>query len=320
MIVAVSVVGVLVPRLVPVVPDARSNCGVGAAGGRARRSSSRSRSALRTPSCSRAGSPTSRSWSGSCCCRRRSTVRSRSASWTSAGGSATSSNWSASPLVGGVGGVRPAPRQPVAPARRATCAPPRSSQAEEAFLGARVRALMVRLAEKDVSTEEHTRRVAALAVEVGRAARAVGDAAALAGDRRPAARRRQALGAERDPAEAGPARRRRVRRVKQHPERGRELLTELGGFDDDGQAARPRPPRAARRHAVTRAACVRTISISRRASSRSAMCTTPEFRPRQCGILANSATTMDSCRLRHHWHAGSVPHDAAAVQYLARTA
>lgn len=40
-------------------------------------------------------------------------------------------------------------------------------QAEEAFLGARVRALMLRLAEKDVSTEEHTRRVAALAVDVG---------------------------------------------------------------------------------------------------------------------------------------------------------
>src|SRR5204863_532517 len=39
--------------------------------------------------------------------------------------------------------------------------------AEEAYLGARVRALMVRLAEKDTSTEEHTRRVAALAVELG---------------------------------------------------------------------------------------------------------------------------------------------------------
>jgi HD-GYP domain len=38
---------------------------------------------------------------------------------------------------------------------------------EEAYLGARVRALMVRLAAKDTSTEEHTRRVAALAVEVG---------------------------------------------------------------------------------------------------------------------------------------------------------
>jgi putative nucleotidyltransferase with HDIG domain len=41
--------------------------------------------------------------------------------------------------------------------------------AEEVFLGARVRALMVRLADKDVSTEEHTRRVAELAVTLGEA-------------------------------------------------------------------------------------------------------------------------------------------------------
>jgi putative nucleotidyltransferase with HDIG domain len=38
---------------------------------------------------------------------------------------------------------------------------------EEAFLGAHVRALMVSLAEKDEYTEEHTRRVAQLAVRVG---------------------------------------------------------------------------------------------------------------------------------------------------------
>jgi HD-GYP domain-containing protein (c-di-GMP phosphodiesterase class II) len=38
---------------------------------------------------------------------------------------------------------------------------------EEAFLGARVRALMVRLATKDPSTEGHTRRVATLAVQLG---------------------------------------------------------------------------------------------------------------------------------------------------------
>jgi HD-GYP domain-containing protein (c-di-GMP phosphodiesterase class II) len=38
---------------------------------------------------------------------------------------------------------------------------------EEAFLGARVRALMVRLARKDGSTEKHTRRVALLAVQMG---------------------------------------------------------------------------------------------------------------------------------------------------------
>jgi putative nucleotidyltransferase with HDIG domain len=39
--------------------------------------------------------------------------------------------------------------------------------AEEAFLGAHVRALTVRLAEKDEYTEEHTRRVALRAVQVG---------------------------------------------------------------------------------------------------------------------------------------------------------
>jgi putative nucleotidyltransferase with HDIG domain len=39
--------------------------------------------------------------------------------------------------------------------------------AEEAFLGARVRVLMARLEAKDVSTEEHTRRVAEWAVQIG---------------------------------------------------------------------------------------------------------------------------------------------------------
>ncbi|HVU77856.1 MAG TPA: HD-GYP domain-containing protein [Gaiellaceae bacterium] len=38
---------------------------------------------------------------------------------------------------------------------------------EEAFVGARVRALMVRLAEKDAYTEQHTRNVAVLAVQIG---------------------------------------------------------------------------------------------------------------------------------------------------------
>ena len=40
---------------------------------------------------------------------------------------------------------------------------------EEAFLGAQVRALTARLAEKDEYTEEHTRRVAVRAVQVGEA-------------------------------------------------------------------------------------------------------------------------------------------------------
>ena len=38
---------------------------------------------------------------------------------------------------------------------------------EEAYLGPRVRALMVRLERRDLSTEEHTRRVALLAARVG---------------------------------------------------------------------------------------------------------------------------------------------------------
>ena len=82
---------------------------------------------------------------------------------------------------------------------------------EEAFLGARVRALMVRLAAKDTSTEEHTRRVAALAVEVG-------ERLGLS----PGRLRSLAIGGllhdigklsvpGRDPAEARAARRRRVR-------------------------------------------------------------------------------------------------------------
>jgi HD-GYP domain-containing protein (c-di-GMP phosphodiesterase class II) len=103
--------------------------------------------------------------------------------------------------------------------------------AEEAYLGARVRALMERLAAKDVSTEEHTRRVATLAVVVG-------EQLGLS----PARLRTLAIGGllhdigklslpdailqkpgALDDAEYDV--------VKLHPERGFELLNELGGFD-----------------------------------------------------------------------------------------
>jgi HD-GYP domain-containing protein (c-di-GMP phosphodiesterase class II) len=103
---------------------------------------------------------------------------------------------------------------------------------EEAYLGARIRALMVRLAEKDTSTEEHTRRVARLAVEVG-------EQLGLS----PARLRALATGGLlhdigklslptpilRKPAPLDDA---EYEIVKLHPERGRELLGELGGFDD----------------------------------------------------------------------------------------
>lgn len=104
--------------------------------------------------------------------------------------------------------------------------------AEEAFLGARVRALMVRLAEKDSSTEEHTRRVAALSV-------ALGEHLGLAAPRL----RALAIGGLlhdigklsvpeailRKP-DVLDGHERAI--VERHPELGWELLGELGGFDD----------------------------------------------------------------------------------------
>lgn len=57
-------------------------------------------------------------------------------------------------------------------APRSASAPPPSGQADlvakaEAFLGSHIRALLVELAEKDAYTEEHTRRVALRAAQVG---------------------------------------------------------------------------------------------------------------------------------------------------------
>jgi HD-GYP domain-containing protein (c-di-GMP phosphodiesterase class II) len=103
---------------------------------------------------------------------------------------------------------------------------------EEAYLGARVRALMVRLAEKDTSTEEHTRRVAALAVEVGEQlglspmrlrSLAIGGLLHDIGKLSlPSAILQKPAALDEDEYEI----------VKLHPERGRELLLELGGFDE----------------------------------------------------------------------------------------
>src|SRR4051812_25474882 len=102
---------------------------------------------------------------------------------------------------------------------------------EEAYLGARVRALTVRLAAKDISTEEHTRRVATLAVQLG-------ERLGLSASRL----RSLAIGGllhdigklsvpDAILQKPGPLDDDEYDVVKQHPERGRELLTELGGFD-----------------------------------------------------------------------------------------
>jgi HD-GYP domain-containing protein (c-di-GMP phosphodiesterase class II) len=101
---------------------------------------------------------------------------------------------------------------------------------EEAFLGGRVRALMTRLAAKDPSTEDHTRRVAALAVQIG-------EELGLSERRL----RLLALGgllhdmgklAVPDHILKKPGRlsEDEFAVVRRHPAWGRELLAELGGF------------------------------------------------------------------------------------------
>jgi HD-GYP domain-containing protein (c-di-GMP phosphodiesterase class II) len=103
---------------------------------------------------------------------------------------------------------------------------------EEAFLGARVRALMIRLAVKDTSTEEHTRRVAALAIEVGqRLGLSPGRLRSLAigGLLHDIGKLSVPDAILRKP---GPLDEDEFAQVKLHPQRGRELLNELGGFDE----------------------------------------------------------------------------------------
>jgi HD-GYP domain-containing protein (c-di-GMP phosphodiesterase class II) len=101
---------------------------------------------------------------------------------------------------------------------------------EEAFLGARVRALMVRLAEKDGYTEAHTRGVALLAVQVG-------ERVGLA----PSQLRSLALGGllhdigklsvpDEILQKPGALDDEEFREIRKHPASGEELLHELGGF------------------------------------------------------------------------------------------
>jgi len=106
---------------------------------------------------------------------------------------------------------------------------------EEAFLGSHVRALLVDLAEKDTYTEEHTRRVALRAVQVG-------DELGLAPER---LRDLAVGGLLHDIGKLsipndilkrpGPLSQREFDVVEEHPERGRQLLRELGGFSENVQ-------------------------------------------------------------------------------------
>lgn len=102
---------------------------------------------------------------------------------------------------------------------------------EEAFLGGRVHALVQRLAEKDESTEEHTRRVALRAVQLGEElglppgrlrALAIGGLLHDIGKLTVPKRILQKPGALEEDEFAV---------IKRHPEWGIKLLRELGGFN-----------------------------------------------------------------------------------------
>jgi hypothetical protein len=101
---------------------------------------------------------------------------------------------------------------------------------EESFLGARVRALVLRLGEKDAATEGHTRRVAMLAVEVGEALglpRRRLRLLALGG-------LLHDMGKLSVPAavlsKPGPLDDDEFAEIRKHPEAGEQLLRVLGGF------------------------------------------------------------------------------------------
>jgi HD-GYP domain-containing protein (c-di-GMP phosphodiesterase class II) len=104
--------------------------------------------------------------------------------------------------------------------------------AEDVFLGSHVRALTVRLAEKDPYTERHTRRVALLAVQVG-------ELLGLSGARL----RTLAIGAlvhdigklsvpDAILKKPGALDDDEYAVIRRHPEWGAKLLAELGGFSD----------------------------------------------------------------------------------------
>jgi hypothetical protein len=104
---------------------------------------------------------------------------------------------------------------------------------EEAYLGARVRTLMLRLGEHDGSTEGHSRRVALLAVQVGEALNlppATLRHLAVGGLLHDIGKLSVSGGILRKPGSLDDA---EYAEVKRHPEAGERLLRELGGFSPE---------------------------------------------------------------------------------------
>jgi putative nucleotidyltransferase with HDIG domain len=102
--------------------------------------------------------------------------------------------------------------------------------AEQAFLGPRVRALMLDLAEKDRSTEEHTRRVATLACAVGEELKlpaATLRQLAIGGLLHDMGKLRTSPAILSKPGALTPE---EFAAIKCHPEDGARLLADLGGF------------------------------------------------------------------------------------------
>jgi HD-GYP domain-containing protein (c-di-GMP phosphodiesterase class II) len=103
---------------------------------------------------------------------------------------------------------------------------------EEAYLGPRVRALMIRLEHRDRSTEEHTRRVALLAARVGEGLKLSPRARrhlAVGGLLHDIGKLAVPLGILQKP---GALTDEELAAIKRHPGDGRRLLEELGGFSE----------------------------------------------------------------------------------------
>jgi putative nucleotidyltransferase with HDIG domain len=103
---------------------------------------------------------------------------------------------------------------------------------EEAYLGPRVRALMVRLERRDVSTEAHTRRVALLAARVGEELKLSATARrhlAVGGLLHDIGKLSAPLEILQKPASLTDE---EFAAIKRHPSDGRRLLEELGGFPE----------------------------------------------------------------------------------------